>query len=150
MTEQKSNSWDIPVAFYFRVTFTIEGGSHQCSFMTVDGLGQTLDYKTQAQQGDNVVWLPEKVSHTDITLKRALESTPDAVDNWIKRCFKFANTGYIKPCQLTISLLNAECGEISTWKCSSVVPKSWSIDTLNAQESKAVIQTLVLKHSGIE
>lgn len=165
MAEQKSDSWKIiPVAFYFRVTFTIDGSSHQCPFTSVEGLGQTLDYKTQAQQGDNVVWLPEKVTHTDITLKRALRTAPDAVNQWIKDCFDFQTTGKLTPCELRIDLLNnkeqtedeikakkeAELIVLASWTCSNVVPKSWAIDMLNAQESKVLIQTLVLKHSRIE
>ncbi len=147
----ESTTWKPAVAFHFRVTFNLDSGSVAHSYSDVSGLKQAIIYKEQAQQGNNVVWLPDKVSYDDIVLKRALEPTPTTVDTWINECFKFADTGRIKPCKtMLISLLDEKSNPIISWECHNVVPESWSLGNLNAATSNLAIETLVLKHSGVK
>ncbi len=145
-----SMTWKPTVAFHFKVTFNLDSGSVSHSFASVSGLKQTLSYKEKAQQGDNIVWLPDTVSHDDIVLKRALEPTPNAIDNWINDCFSFASRRSFKACKtILISLLDEDHNPIISWECHNAVPKSWELGPLQADKSELAIETLVIKHSGL-
>lgn len=146
-----NKTWKPAVAFHFKVTFNLGGIDVDHSFSEVSGLKQTISYKEEANQGDNVVWLPNKVSHDDIVLKRALEPTPSPVDQWINECFNFANTGKLEPCRLlTIALLDEGHNTLISWECRNAVPTSWELGALNAGTSNLAIETLRIKHGGLK
>ena len=51
-----------------------------------------LALQQQAQQGDNDLWLPTGVSHSDIVLSRALEPLLENVSTWVNDCMSFKET----------------------------------------------------------
>ena len=72
-----TNNWAPPVQFHFSVVFKLPSGDTAAPFRSVSGIDQTLALQQQAQQGDNDLWLPTGVSHSDIVLSRALEPISD-------------------------------------------------------------------------
>ena len=104
-----TNNWALPVLFHFSVVFKLPSGDVIASFRTVSGIEQVLELQQQAQQGDNDLWLPTGVSHSDIVLARALEPLSDNINTWVTDCITFKETNKkIEPCTLIISLLDEQ------------------------------------------
>ena len=145
-----TNNWALPVLFHFSVVFKLPSGDVIASFRTVSGIEQVLELQQQAQQGDNDLWLPTGVSHSDIVHARALEPLSDNINTWVTDCITFKETNKkIEPCTLIISLLDEQNDPISSWECLRAIPYKWKLDDLNAENSSLAIETLTLKHSKL-
>ena len=64
-----TNNWAPPMQFHFSVVFKLPSGDTAASFRSVSGIDQTLALQQQAQQGDNDLWLPTGVSHSDMSFR---------------------------------------------------------------------------------
>lgn len=141
-----SNTWKPPVLFHFRVDFQWEGGDKaSASFAEVDGLSQEL----VLAKGEDNIELPEDVKYTDIILKRALEPINEDISLWINNAFRFKEGIKITPCTLLISLLDEQDNIVAQWTCEWTFPIKWSINPLNASESKVAIETITLRYRSL-
>lgn len=146
-----TNNWLPPVQFHFSVVFKLPSGDTAASFRSVAGIGQELALQQQAQQGDNDLWLPTGISHSDIVLTRALEPISEKVAKWVNDCMTFKETDKkIEPCTLIISLLDEQNNPVASWECHRAVPHKWKLDDLNAEDSKLAIETITLKHTKLK
>ena len=117
--------------------------------------GLKVDLKvTRVGEGGNYWYehiLPDKISYSDITLKRAVEPIDSQkVQDWLKKvASNWINSArpYIAQ-NATITLRGAAGQDVMTWTLSSVYPVSWSGPALTAKESSVAIETLVLAHQG--
>ena len=145
-----NNNWAPPVQFHFSVVFKLPSGDTAASFRSVSGIDQTLALQQQAQQGDNDLWLPTGVSHSDIVLSRALEPLSENVSTWVNDCMSFKETDKkIEPCTLIISLLDEQKNPVASWECLRAVPHKWKLDDLNAESSGLAIESITLKHTKL-
>lgn len=141
-----SNTWNPPVLFHFRVDFQWTGGDKtSASFAEVDGLSQEL----VLAKGEDNIELPEDVKYTDIILKRALEPINEDISLWINNAFRFKEGIKITPCTLLISLLDEQDNIVAQWTCEWTFPIKWSINPLNASESKVAIETITLRYRSL-
>lgn len=141
-----SNTWKPPVLFHFRVDFQWKGGDKaSASFAEVDGLSQEL----VLAKGEDNIELPEDVKYTDIILKRALEPINEDISLWINNAFRFKEGIKITPCTLLISLLDEQDNIVAQWTCEWTFPIKWSINPLNASESKVAIETITLRYRSL-
>ena len=141
-----SNTWKPPVLFHFRVDFQWKGGDKaSASFAEVDGLSQEL----VLEKGEDNIELPEDVKYTDIILKRALEPINEDISLWINNAFRFKEGIKITPCTLLISLLDEQDNIVAQWTCEWTFPIKWSINPLNASESKVAIETITLRYRSL-
>ena len=138
-----TNNWAPPVQFHFSVVFKLPSGDTAASFRSVSGIDQTLALQQQAQQGNNDLWLPTGVSHSDIVLSRALE--PLYVSTWVNDCMSFKETDKkIEPCTLIISLLDEQKNPVASWECQRAVPHKCKLDDLNAESSGLAIESITI------
>ena len=99
-----SKTWKPPVAFHFQVEFQWEGNKASASFAEVDGLGQELVFENGKDQAG--IRLPEDVRVNDLVLRRALEAINEKITAWVKNTFRFKYGAKIKPCNMTVTLLD--------------------------------------------
>ena len=142
-----SKTWKPPVAFHFQVEFQWEGNKASASFAEVDGLGQELVFENGKDQAG--IRLPEDVRVNDLVLRRALEAINEKITAWVKNTFRFKYGTKIKPCNMTVTLLDEKNKIAASWICTRVIPVKWSMAPLNASESKIAIETITLKYEEI-
>ena len=142
-----SKTWKPPVAFHFQVEFQWEGNKASASFAEVDGLGQELVFENGKDQAG--IRLPEDVRVNDLVLRRALEAINEKITAWVKNTFRFKSGAKIKPCNMTVTLLDEKNKIAASWICTRVIPVKWSMAPLNASESKIAIETITLKYEEI-
>ena len=142
-----SKTWKPPVAFHFQVEFQWEGNKASASFAEVDGLGQELVFENGKDQAG--IRLPEDVRVNDLVLRRALEAINEKITAWVKNTFRFKHGAKIKPCNMTVTLLDEKNKIAASWICTRVIPVKWSMAPLNASESKIAIETITLKYEEI-
>ena len=93
--------------------------------------------------------LPEDVRVNDLVLRRALEAINEKITAWVKNTFRFKYGAKIKPCNMTVTLLDEKNKIAASWICTRVIPVKWSMAPLNASESKIAIETITLKYEEI-
>ena len=142
-----SKTWKPPVAFHFQVEFQWEGNKASASFAEVDGLGQELVFENGKDQAG--IRLPEDVRVNDLVLRRALEAINEKITAWVKNTLRFKYGAKIKPCNMTVTLLDEKNKIAASWICTRVIPVKWSMAPLNASESKIAIETITLKYEEI-
>ena len=112
-----------------------------------DGLGQELVFENGKDQAG--IRLPEDVRVNDLVLRRALEAINEKITAWVKNTFRFKYGAKIKPCNMTVTLLDEKNKIAASWICTRVIPVKWSMAPLNASESKIAIETITLKYEEI-
>ncbi|MEG1564519.1 MAG: phage tail protein [Bacteroides sp.] len=142
-----SKTWKPPVLFHFQVEFQWDGNKASASFAEVDGLGQELVFESEKDLLRS--GLPKDVKVNNLVLKRALEPINEKITVWVKNTFRFKYGAKIKPCNITIALLDEKDKITASWICTRVVPVKWSVAPLNASESKIAIETITLKYEEI-
>lgn len=140
-----SKTWEPPVSFHFQADFQWEGDKASASFAEVDGLGQEL----VLESGEDGTELPVGVKVANITLKRALEPVNEKITVWIRNTFRFLYGAKIEPCTLLISLLDEQDKITARWICDRAFPVKWTVDPLNAAESKVAIETVTLQYKSL-
>lgn len=136
-----SKTWKPPVLFHFQVDFQWEGDKASASFAEVEGLGQELVLGSGADGTE----LPVDVKVAPITLKRALEPVNEKITVWVRNTFRFLYGAKIKPCTLLISLLDEQDRITARWVCERAFPIKWTVNPLNASESKVAMETITLR-----
>lgn len=145
-------NWVPFVDFYFQVQFHFGDQRLTASFQEVSGLEQEIMLQDLAQVGDDGVKirLPKEVVHGNIVLKRALEPLSEEFSDWVNKCFNYATNGRIIPCNMVISLMDAERNSIACWSCSHAFPIKWSLGALDAQRSGLAIETMTITYNRLE
>jgi phage tail-like protein len=95
--------------------------------------------------------LPDKISYSDITLKRAVEpNDSEKVQAWLRKVASdWMNSARPYPAQTAVITLQGATGQtVMTWTLRKVYPVSWSGPALTAEKSNVAIETLVLAHQG--
>lgn len=144
-----SNTWKAPVLFHFQVEFQWNGNKASASFAEVDGLGQELMLDEQAVKSGRSPGFPKGIKVNDIVLKRALEPLNESITVWLKNSFSFLHTGWVEPRTINIYLLDEKGGIVAGWVCERAIPIKWSVNPLNASESKIAVESITLRHTMI-
>lgn len=140
MANTKNNiDWTPVVGFYFKVSFQ-EGVQCDVSFSEVSGLDVELEINPDGHI--------EKIKHSDLTLKRAMQPLPEILSDWIKKCISLEC--FIATCTVVISLLNENADIVASWSCSKAYPKKWSLSPFNSEENKLVSETLTLTYDVLK
>ena len=133
-----------PVGFHFSVSFGISEGSDS-QFQSVSGLSVDLETEEYAEGGENRFKhkLPVKTKFPNLVLKRGILVQSDLID-WCKdgmENFQFW------PKDLIVMLLNDQHEPLMTWRIVHCIPVKWAVDDFNAEESKAVIETIEISYN---
>ena len=147
-----ANKPDPAFGLGFRFTVKIDdvdlGGWQACSGLKVEFKSTEVkfggDYVTQR-------WLPDKVAHPKVVLKRAVELTSSGkVQDWLSQAGRawIESGASSKASMATITLYDSGQDPVLTWFLTNVRPSAWSGPDLDATSSKVAIETLELIHEG--
>ena len=135
-----------PVAFHFRVRFSISSEDSDVRFQDVSGLSVSLGVEDVKEGGENRYThrLPTPPKYGSLVLKRGL-LLDSAVFKWIENAvtnFEF------EPAEIHIDLLNEEHEPISSWTFTRAWPVKWEISSLKSTGNEVVIETLELAYAS--
>lgn len=129
-----------PLGFHFEVRFN--NFKDEIHFQSVTGLNVELETEQIAEGGENRFkhTLPTRAKYQNLVLKRGM-----LIDSkLIAWCRNTVENLDIQPTDLTITLLNNEHKPLVTWKVTHAWPIKWTVDDLNAETGKIVIETIEL------
>jgi phage tail-like protein len=133
-----------PVNFYFNVK--IEGYSQDINFQEVSGISVNVELESVKEGGVNeyIHQLPKGTKYTNLVLKRGLVMTSSPMMKWIRDAVeRFTFT----PKLVIVNLLD-EAGKVQfSWVFHNAYPVSVKVTDLNAQDGKAIIETMELAYS---
>lgn len=122
-----------------------------------EGLKVEFKYDTVRSGGDyvNTHVLPQYVSYSPITLKRAVEAPwSDAVQTWLREVAGAWQNG-VDPARMgktvTITLLDVTQDledPPGYWTLANAFPASWTGPSMSAKSGDIATETLVLEHDG--
>jgi phage tail-like protein len=141
--------WSFPVVFRFSVKL----GNSEVAFSEVSGLETTIETKDVRSGGDNstVYHLPEKITLSDLVLKRAILKDSSPFFTWCKdNMDSAANAFQVDPQPIEVSLLDAKGAPLATWSFEGAYPFKWAFSTLNAMKAEMMIETVSLKYRSIK
>ncbi len=131
--------------FHFSVEFQWGNDKASASFAEVDGLGQEL----VLEKGDGRIDLATDIKVPELVLRRALEALNEKITVWVKNTFLFRSGARITPCNLHVSLLDETNKVIARWVCEWAFPVKWTVNPLNASESKIAVESITLKYKSL-
>ena len=148
MTDKQK--WVSPVSFYFQVQFHGVPKITGARFQEVSGLKLERKVIVLKKGGDseNVQYFPDKLTHGNIVLKRALEPLDESFTQWVKECM--ALSGKIKPRNMVIFLMDVNRQALACWFCSGVYPVKWELGALDAMKNDLAIETIEMAFNLLE
>ncbi|GGZ17472.1 phage tail protein [Echinicola pacifica] len=135
-----------PPSFHFLVEFTgIEAVKKDQEFQSVSGLSVDIDTEDFAEGGENRFKhkFPVRTKYPNLVLKRGILIDSEVIA-W---CQNAIEDFEFKPIDLTVKLLNEEHEPLMTWNVVHAYPVKWSVEDLNAQESKLAIESIELSYN---
>jgi phage tail-like protein len=135
----------IGLANRFRVKVT--GGPDLGSWQKAEGLDVTwevADYRMG--DGGNMRWFaPANTKYNPIKLTRAAEGKDSQqVRDWLNK----NSFGHKAGNEIQIVLEDSGKNQVMEWHLKNVMPKKWSITSMDAGASSVAIETLELEHEG--
>lgn len=138
----------LPVAFHFSVS--ILGSDFEASFQEVRGIDSTVETEPVHGGGDNfsIYYLPKKVTHSDLVLKRALVTTTSSFYVWCQSVMEDLGSFRIAPLNLSVKLLDENHDPLSAWTIKNAYPVKWVLGDLNAMKNEVLIEEIHFKYSS--
>lgn len=134
-----------PVAFFFEVKFTgISDEVLDTRFQSVSGLSVDIQVESLKEGGENRFehTLPVRTKYQNLILKRGVVNDSKLIA-WCLKTFQDLD---IRPANLTITLFNEKQAPLTVWNVVQAWPKKWSVEDLNAMDSKLLIESLELQY----
>lgn len=153
-----ADAWDLPVSFYFLVTFqNMEGMMVNVPFREVSGLGWKLQTKDQEVETGVKIKVMESLTYGDLVLKRPITPLDEDFSKWVDDCIrklsalkKSGGKVRIKTCSVVVKLLDSKGAPRAAWSCTCAYPSAYSLSDLNAESSNFAIESITLSYSSIE
>ena len=138
----------LPVAFHCSVS--ILGSDFEASFQEVRGIDSTVETEPVHGGGDNfsIYYLPKKVTHSDLVLKRALVTTTSSFYVWCQSVMEDLGSFRIAPLNLSVKLLDENHDPLSAWTIKNAYPVKWVLGDLNAMKNEVLIEEIHFKYSS--
>jgi len=130
-----------------RFTVKVTGGPDLGSWQKAEGLDVTwevADYR--AGDAGNARWFaPANTKYNPIKLLRAADSKDSkAVKDWLNG----NSFGHKAGSEVRIALQDSSKKDVMEWHLRNVMPKKWSITSMDAGSSSVAIELLELEHEG--
>ncbi|MDR0368499.1 MAG: phage tail protein [Bacteroidales bacterium] len=141
---------NLPVAFYFSVTF-IEF-NEKISFSEVSGLSVEMETESVNEGGVNNFEhkLPKQNKHANLVLKSAIMPLDGKVQQWIKTSLESDfSEPFSKKC-LQISLLNNMGTPVRCWSCENAIPVKSEVSTFDSVKNEIVIESLEFSYQNLK
>lgn len=142
--EKQEAPWPIP-AFHFKVTI---GKVGEVAFQEVSGLDTEYDiieYRAGNSPDFSLSRMTGLKKHSDVTLKKGIFKDDTALFDY----FSKVKMNTIARETVTIQLLDEEHKPLFTWTLKNAIPKKVTGASLNAKNSEAAMEELVLAHEGL-
>lgn len=136
--------WPIP-KFHFKVTL---GDKGEVAFQEASGLDfevEMIEYRSGNSKEFSKVKMPGLKKFSDVTLKKGMFKKDDALFKWINEI----KMNTINRQNVTIQLLDESHEVLFTWSLKNAFPLKLTSTDLNAQNSEAAIEEIVLSHEGM-
>ncbi|MBO4829915.1 MAG: phage tail protein [Fibrobacter sp.] len=139
----------LPVAFHFSVS--ILGSDFEASFQEVSGIDSTVETEPVQGGGDNhsIYYLPKKVTHSDLVLKRALVTKTSAFYIWCQSVMGDFGSFRIVPLNLSVKLLDEKHDPLCAWSIGNAYPVKWVLGNLDAMKNEVLIEEIHFKYSTV-
>ncbi len=152
------NPWNIPLSFYFLVTFqNTNGVMFNASFREVEGLGWTLNMEDKETSNGVKLKMPKSLSFSDLVLKCPLAPLSTEFSGWIDACVKKmsdpSSSGPIlqtEACNVVVKLLDRGGKPWAVWSFGHAYPCKYSLGSFNAESSALAIETVTLVYVSVE
>ncbi len=133
---------DIITSFHFYIA-----DAEAAVFTEVSGLEVEITVDTYEEGGvnDHVHKLPGRAKVSDITLRNGITMSNDLWD-W----FTDVLSGDYSRKNVSIVIVNQRKEPVQTWSFYKALPIKWTGPQLKADQSAALIQTLVFTHQGLD
>ena len=138
-----------PVGFHFRVDFFLPSlTANDIMFREVNGLSVTVETETYVEGGQNhfIHTLPVRTKYANLELKRGL-LLDSGIAKWVMDSLEHFE---FQPANLLITLLNENHQPRATWNVVNAIPIEWSIDSLNAEDNKIVVESMSLVYQSFK
>ena len=129
--------------------FVVEWGGKRAGFTEVTGLDKQLEaieYREGNSNEYSKIAMPGLQKYSNITLKRGTYVDSKDFYTWINT----VKLNKIERRDLIISLLNEEHQAVMSWKIKNAWPVKVQASDLKADGNEVAIETLELKHEGLE
>lgn len=129
--------------------YQVEWGGTRIGFTEISGLEVEIEeiaYREGSSPEYHDLKMPGRPKYSDITMKRGVFASDNEFFAWMKT--QKLNT--IERRDLTISLLNEEHEPVMVWKVKNSWPSKLTSTDLKSDDNSVAIETLVLKHEGVE
>ena len=141
-----------PVAFHFEVAF--QGSDPVISdtaFQEVGGLETEMSTEPLEEGGENrfVHNLPTKVTHRNLTLKRALTGMDSGLVTWCKNTLENGFGKPIKPQDIVVSLLDETGETLASWSITNAFPVKWAAGGFDAMKNELAVENIELAYLAI-
>lgn len=143
--DKQEAPWPVP-KFHFKVTL---GDKGEAGFQEASGLDfevELIEYRSGNSKDFSKVKMPGLKKFSDVTLKKGMFAKDDLLFKWISEDTKM-NT--IARQNVTIQLLDETGGVLFTWSLKNAFPLKVTSTDLNAQNSEAAVEEVVLSHEGL-
>ena len=140
----EKETWPLP-AFHFKVTI---GNMGEIAFQEVSGLDTEYDiieYRNRNTPEFSTVRMNGLNKHSDITLKKGIFSNDTALFDY----FASVKMNSVARETITIQLLDEAKQPLFIWTLKNAFPKKVTGATLNAKNSEAAMEELVLAYEGL-
>jgi phage tail-like protein len=105
---------------------------------------ETLEVKEGGVNG-NSKFLPVRVKHSNITLKRPIDSSADLL-NW----FQLQPTNaWVKKMDVSIILYNSQMQQLRRWDLRKAYPVKWTGPDLKANSGAMAVESLEIAYEGL-
>lgn len=130
-------------AFHFKVMI----GKSEIAFKEVSGLGVELETEDVMEGGGYgyVYRLPKPAKSKNLVLKRALQKSPDGLDEWITNAL--ANFVFDLR-DVIVTLVDEKDQNVKKWQFFGAYPLKVSYGDLDSVKNELLIQTLELAYSS--
>jgi phage tail-like protein len=142
--DKQEAPWPVP-KFHFKVTL---GDKGEIAFQEVSGLDfevELIEYRAGNSPEFSKIKMPGLKKYSDITMKKGMFKADDKLFQWINEI----KMNTIARQNITIQLLDEEHSVLFTWSLKNAFPMKVTGTDLNAQNSEAAIEEIVITHEGL-
>jgi len=138
-----------PPAFYFALRVLkrpeVENPAPEidASFQEVSGIALKFGSEPVVERGEDrfAHRLPKWGRYPNLVLKRGATPKESFLSEWIAKTVDSNLTSPIQPHDLMVTLLHERDGPAVTWIFANAYPVKYSVQALNSQEDKILIET---------
>lgn len=138
-------SYEIPLAFHFKVEFGSSPLDADIYFQEVNGLSAEVATEELREGGvnDHVHRLPTGIKHGNLVLKRGYAANSE-VGRWCRSALEDFD---FNPVDVSVVLLDETHQPLVKWTFTKAYPLKWSISDFSAQQNTLAIESLELAYA---